>query len=186
MTKREKNIIWLAAVVGVIFIFSQGFPAVRAFYAQRAASIVEVQNEIERERRLLENTEVWQERRLAIEQRLNELGAQVFTGDSVPLISANIQRMVREYANQAGVNITSTRLAEPLQTDDWLLVEQELSFLTDNQTNLLTFFQRLETSTPWLGVSAFSVRRNRNQYAGDIKVVGFSRTQDAESSGEKE
>lgn len=178
MTKREKNIIWVAVAVGVVFILSQGFPAVRSLYSQRSMTIESVRSDIERETRLLENTELWQTRRREIEGQLNDLGAQVFSGDSVPLISANIQRMVRDYANQEGINITSTRLAEPLQTDGWLLVEQELSFLTDNQTNMLRFLQRLETSTPWLGVSAFSVRRNRNQYAGNIKVVGFSRIQE--------
>lgn len=186
MTKREKNIIWVAAAVGVIFILSQGLPAVRSLYAQRNVTIESVRSDIERETRLLENTELWQERRLETESRLNELGAQVFSGDSVPLISANIQRMVRDYANQIGVTITSTRLATPMQTDDWLLVEQELSFLTDNQTNLLTFLQRLETSTPWLGVSAFSVRRNRNQYAGNIKVVGFSRAPDVAATDKED
>jgi hypothetical protein len=55
-------------------------------------------------------------------------------------------------------------------------VEQELSLLTDNQENLLQLLRSLETATPWLGVTTFSASRNRNQYAGTLTVVGFSRT----------
>ncbi len=179
MTKREKNILLLAVAVGVVFAISQGLPTVRGLYAERTAVIEQVRTDIERERRLIEEEQSWQERSAAIETQLQELGTQVFQGASVPLISANIQRIVRDHATQTAISVTSTRLAESMTTDGWLLVEQELSVQTDNQTNLMHFLQRLEESRPRLRVTTFSVRRNRNQYAGTITVMGFSRTQEA-------
>ena len=155
----------------------------RAVHAQRAALIEQTRIEIERERRLIEDAASWRERSAAIETQLQELGTQLFQGASVPLISANIQRVVRDLATQSGIVVTSTRLAESMEADDWLLVQQELSLQTESQSNLMSFLQRLEESRPWLGVTNFSVRRNRNQYAGTITVMGFSRTQEAPASG---
>lgn len=175
MTKREKNILALAVLVGIVFVASQGLPAARAYYAQASARIEQLQTQITREQRLLETAADWRERRAGVEARDAELDAMLFQETSIPLISASIQRLVRDLAGETGISITSTKLAESMETDGWLLVEQELTLLTENQENMLRLVQALESATPWLGVSTFSVRRNRNQYAGTITVVGFSR-----------
>lgn len=175
MTKREKNILTLASVVAALFVVTQGLPALQSFYAQRGATIEVLQTDLERQRRLIADEQEWSERRATAQARGDDLGGQLFQDSAIPLISANIQRLVREYATQAGVNITSTKLAESMAAEPWLLVEQELSILTDNQNNILDLLSKLENSNPLLGVSTFSLRRNRNQYAGTITVVGFSR-----------
>lgn len=182
MTKREKNILALALVVGVVFATTQALPAVRAWYAQGAARVDQLQTEIAREQRLQEMAAEWAERRAGVEAREEVLSAMLFPETSIALISASMQRLVRDLAGANSISITSTKLAESMETDGWLLVEQELSLLTDNQDNMLRLMRSLETATPWLGVSSFSVRRNRNQYAGTLTVVGFSRT-DASRAG---
>ncbi|MCB1665377.1 MAG: hypothetical protein KDI28_06325 [Pseudomonadales bacterium] len=184
MTPREKKILMLAAAVGVVFAATQGFPAVRETLAERDAQIEQLALEVEREQRLIEDAGQWQERRMEVESRSDSLREELFQDSSIPLISANVQRLVRDYANQTEVTITSTKLAESMQTDGWLLVEQELSILTTNQNNILRFLNRIEASHPRLAVNAFSIRRNRNQYAGTVTVVGFSRTASANGSGE--
>ena len=176
MTKREKNILALALVVAVVFAATQALPAARAWYAQGATRVDQLQTEIAREQRLQEAAADWAERRAGVESREEALDAMLFEENSVALISASIQRLVRDLAGETGISITSTKLAESMETDGWLLVEQELSLLTDNQENLLQLLRSLETATPWLGVTTFSASRNRNQYAGTITVVGFSRT----------
>ncbi|MGH8467236.1 MAG: hypothetical protein ACRER5_24095, partial [Pseudomonas sp.] len=125
MTKRERNILFLALAVGVVFLATQALPMVSAIYADRAANIDNIRLDIERERRLVETAERWQQQRMETEQRRSELGTQVFEGSAVPLISANIQRMVRDHANDNGIAVTSTRLSESLQSEGWLLVQQE-------------------------------------------------------------
>lgn len=175
MTKREKNIMILAAVVGVVFMLTQGLPSIKSVYDERSDAISQMQTDVQREQRLIEDEQLWRERREEAELRGDDLGARLFQDASIPLVSANIQRLVREYANAAGVSITSTKLAESMSANGWLLVEQELSILTDNQDKIMELLNRIETSDPLLGVSTFSVRRNRNQYVGTITVVGFSR-----------
>lgn len=182
MTKREKNILALALLVGVVFAVTQVLPAARAWYAQGAARVDQLQTEIAREQRLQETAADWAERRAAVQAREDALDAMLFQENSVALISASIQRLVRDLAGETGIAITSTKLAEAMETDGWRLVEQELSLQTDNQDNMLRLLRSLETATPWLGVSSFSVRRNRNQYSGTLTVVGFSRT-DADRAG---
>ena len=176
MTKREKNILFAALAVGVVFVLTQGFPALKNQYSARADKIEALETNLERERRLIEDASQWSERRAQVVARGAELTGQLFQDNSIPLVSASIQRLVRDYANETNVSITSTKLAESMETDGWLLVEQELTIITSNQNYILNFLDRIETSTPLLGVSGFSVRRNRNQYAGTITVVGFSRT----------
>ncbi len=183
MTKREKNILFVALAVGVVFALTQGWPSARAKYSERASFIEQTRNDIEREKRLIADATQWLERRQQTELRLQSLGQDLFQGDSVPMISANIQRVVRDYANQTGISITSTKLAEAMETDGWVLVQQEITILTDNQRNTMAFLQRLEQSSPRLGVSTFAIRRNRNQYAGTLTVVGFSRTAEAPAAG---
>ena len=176
MTKREKNILQLAALVGVVFLLTQGLPSIRAAYQSRAEQQAQLQLEIEREQRLIEDAAQWSERRAEVEARGNDLSDRLFQESSIPLISATMQRLLRDYATQSDINVTSTKLAESSSTDGWLLVQQELSILTSNQSNILRFLERVETSRPMLAVSTFSIRRNRNQYAGTITVVGFSKS----------
>ncbi len=181
MTKREKNIISLAVIVGIVFVITQVFPLVRDLYADRASRVEALQRQIEREQRLIEEADIWHQRREEVDQRRDSLQTQLFNDPSIPLISANVQRQVRDYAMMSEIVVTSTKLAETMQTPGWLLVKQELSILTGNQNNLMRFLQQLENATPKLAVSSFSIRRNRNQYTGTLTVVGFSRTEAAKA-----
>lgn len=183
LTSREKIILRLALVLALVIGLSYAVPVIREQYNERAQSIERLRLDIAREQRLQDDAELWQQRREDIDQQLQSLDAQLFTGNgdapgalpTVPVLAANIQRRVRQIAQESGVTITSSSLAESLETDGWLLVEQTLSFNLDNQSDTMDFLARLDASEPWLAVSYFSMRRNRNMYSGDITVVGFSR-----------
>lgn len=192
LTSREKNILRLALVLALLIGLSNGIPVIRDVYQERAERIERLRLDIAREQRLLEDTELWQQRRQDIDRQLQTLDARLFTGNdnapgarpTVPVLAANIQRRVRQIAQETGVTITSSSLAESRETDDWLLVEQTLSFNLDNQSNTMSFLQQLNASEPWLAVSYFSMRRNRNMYSGEITVVGFSRDNTATTAGD--
>jgi hypothetical protein len=192
LTSREKNILRLAVLLALVIGLSNGIPVVRDIYNERTQTIEELRNEIAREQRLLENTELWQQRRRDIDQQLNSLNTRLFAGNgstqattpTVPVLAANIQRLVRQHAQETGVTITSTSLAESRTTQGWLLVEQTLSFNLDNQRHTIDFLARLDASEPWLAVSYFSMKRNRNMYSGEITVVGFSRGSTATAAGD--
>lgn len=182
MTRREKSILYAGAAVVVLMVLLRGLPVAGEIYAERKETIALIRDDIAREQNLTAATEEWRTRRDDIENRLAQLQTQVFETSTLPLLTANLQRIVRQYANDASVSITSTKLAEPLETDGWLLVEQELLFTMDNQSNSLGFLRRLEESQPWLGVTSFTMRRNRNQYSGSVTVVGFSRSGSEQST----
>lgn len=192
LTSREKIILRLALVLALIIGLSYGVPVVRENYNARAQTIERLRLDIDRERRLQDDAALWQQRRLAFDQQLQTLDARLFTGNggaqsgtpTVPVLAANIQRRVRQIAQESGVTITSSSLAESRESDGWLLVEQTLSFNLDNQSNTMDFLSRLDASEPWLAVSYFSMRRSRNLYSGDITVVGFSRDPDTASAGD--
>jgi len=183
LTSREKNILRLALVFVVLMILSNGVPALRELYAERSATIQQLRDEIAREQRLIQDEGLWDQRREDIQSQIEDLQAQVFQTGTVPILTANIQRLVRQYANESGVTIISTRLAESEESDGWLKVKQSMSFALDNQSNTLGFLNSFETSRPYLGVTSFSMRHNRNQYTGDITVVGFSRASSTMSAG---
>ncbi len=183
LTSREKNILRLGAAVAVVLLLSNGIPALTKVYQARADRIEQLRDEIAREQRLVDDTSVWRERRTQIEEQRPQLDSLVFPGNATPMLTAAIQRQVREYAAAAGVIINSTRLAESEQTEGWLKVEQSLSFTLTDQSGTLSFLRQLENAAPFLGVTDFSMRRNRNQYTGDITVVGLSRSAGNGSGG---
>lgn len=177
ISKRERNILILAAVVAAMFLATSVLPAVQNFYDYRQGTIDSVLLDIEREQRLIENTASWRERRVEVESRIAELQAQLFSGETVPIVEANIQRALSQHARDSGITVSSTRLAERLETPGWLLIRQEMSFRTNDQANTVSFLQKLQNSAPRLRVTDFSVNRSRNQYSGSITVVGFARSE---------
>ena len=130
---------------------------------------------ITREERLVEDSLEWRQRRIDVQVQLAEVQSQIFSGDTIPLIEAAIQRDLSQHARDSGLTVSSTRLAERLQSDEWLLISQEMSFRTADAGNTIIFLERLENSMPRLRVMDFSLNRNRNQYNGSITVVGFAR-----------
>lgn len=176
ISSREKNILIMAGVVALLFISTRVFPAIKQVYLARQDSIESVQLDIEREQRLIENTASWRDRRVGADSKRAELEVQIFSGDTVPIVEANIQRALSLYARDSGITVSSTRLAETLEMDGWILISQEMSFRTNDAANTVGFLQKLEDSTPRLRVTDFNLTRSRNQYSGSITVVGFARS----------
>lgn len=176
LTAREKRILALALVTALLLLVVNGLPMISGWYQTRSDAIANLQIEIEREQRLISDADLWTQRRQEAEQSVRELEASLFDAGSIALLTAGIQRQVRQIATETALTITSANLAESRTTGNWILVEQTLAFTTEDQNNTLIFLQRLKDTQPTLKVTGFSMRRNRNIYAGEITVVGFSRT----------
>ena len=172
-----RNILTLAGIVAVIFIGTAIFPVIRAAYQERQEAIEGLLLNINREQRLIENTQSWLERRVEVERRTQELEQQIFSGDTIPLVEADISGDLSRYTRNSGITVGSTRLAERLETDGWLMISQEMSFRTTEVNNTLGFLNSLENSAPRLFVTDFTVNRARNQFSGTITVVGFARSE---------
>ena len=175
ISSREKNILTLAGLVAIVFILFSVFPAVRDIYSERNEVIDNINLEIERESRLFDETIAWRDRRTEVEVALADLESQVFSGETIPVIEANIQSVLNQYARESEMTVNSTRLAEWLEAEDWIMVKQEMSFRTTSQANTIEYLQKLNDSEPRLWVTDFSVDRARSQYTGSITVVGFAR-----------
>jgi len=174
LSVRERNILILAAVVALFFLLNFLIPTITGAYANRQAEIESVRLAVAREQRLVEDTEFWARRRAEAEARSEELQTLIFSAATVPLIEAAIQRSLTQYARDSAINVNSTRLAERLETDGWLMISQEMSFRTANAANTINLLEMLENSAPRLFVKDFSLDYNRNQYTGAITVVGFA------------
>jgi len=177
ISKRERNILILAGMVAVAFAITSLLPALQNLHQQRNETIEDIDLQIERERRLFDESITWRSRRAEVESIEAELQNQLFAGETIPIIEANIQRALTQYARDSRISVTSTRLAEQLDGDGWILITQEMAFRTNDAANTINFLQSLENSTPRLWVSDFSIDRTRNQYSGSITVVGFARSE---------
>ena len=176
-SQREKNLVYAALVVTVIFAGTIVLPAAQTIYLDRENNIEQILLDIERERGLFENSLSWRQRRVDVEERATRLEQQIFDGDTIPLIEAELQSLLSRYARESSIIVGSTRLAERLETDDWLMISQEMSFRTDSANNTVGFLESLDNSVPRLYVKDFSINRTRSQYTGDIIVVGFARSE---------
>ena len=174
ISSRERNILLLAAAVALMFMVTRVVPAVGNIYDAREADIEDVLLATEREERLIENSLAWRERRIDAEVQQAQIETQIFSGDTIPLIEANIQRELSQHARDSGLSVNSTRLAESVEANDWLMISQEMSFRTADASNTVTFLRQLENSQPRLRVRDFNLNRSRNQYSGSITVVGFA------------
>ena len=174
ISAREQRVLILAGLVGMVFVATQILPAVQGLYERRNADIENVLLAVEREARLIEDSLLWRDRRIEAEVQQAQLENQIFIGATVPLVEANLQRDLSKHARDSGLSVSSTRLADSLEADDWLMVSQEMSFRTNDAGNTITFLRLLENSEPRLRVKDFSLSRSRNQYNGSITVVGFA------------
>lgn len=176
-SKRERNILILAALVAAIFLVSSVLPSISGIYRARAEALEDLELQIERERRLADETVQWRDRRIEAESMEAELQTLIFSGNTGPVIEADIQRTLTQYARESNISVTSTRLAERLQTEGWLLISQEMEFRTGDAGNTIRFLERLDASAPRLWLTDFSLDRTRNSYNGSVTVVGFARSE---------
>lgn len=172
---REKRILGLALFVAVVLLLTNGFPAILDAYRSRDLRVQALLTDIDREQRLIESADDWAQRRSDAELRMSELESNLFLAANSALLAAAIQRQAREIGLENGVTITSVSLAESSTAADWLMVEQTMALALDDQNSLLRYLNALRQSQPFLGVSRFDLRRNRNQYIGEMTVIGFSR-----------
>ncbi len=175
ISSRERNLLLLLAAVLALFLASYLLPALGDWRDRRQAAIENLQLAVQREQSLIDNSAQWAERRAAAELLEAELQTGIFSGATIPLIEAAIQQDLSRYARESGLTVNSTRLAERLQTEGWLLISQEMSFRTSDANRTIAFLQRLGDSRPRLLVTDFSISRSRSQYSGAITVVGFAR-----------
>lgn len=175
ISTRERNLLLLLAAVTAVFFGSFVFTAAGEWGGQRESLIESLQLAVEREQGLIDDQEALELQRAEAEDSEADMQLGIFSGATVPLIEAAIQQDLSRYARESGLTVNSTRLADRLETEGWLLISQEMSFRTTDANRTVAFLGRLSESQPRLRVTDFSISRSRAQYSGSITVVGFAR-----------
>ena len=175
ISTRERNLLLLLAVVAAVFFGNFVFAAMGEWGARRESLIENLRLAVEREQRLIDDEDTLELRRARAEDRETDMQLGIFSGATIPLIEAAIQQDLSRYARESGLTVNSTRLADRLETEGWLLISQEMSFRTTDANRTVAFLNRLSESRPRLHVTGFSISRSRTQYSGSITVVGFAR-----------
>ncbi len=175
ISSRERNLLLLLAAVTTLFFGSFVFTAMGEWGGERESLIENLRLAVEREQRLIDDEETLEFQRAEAEDREVELQLGIFSGATIPLIEAAIQQDLSRYARESGLTVNSTRLADRLETEGWLLISQEMSFRTTDANRTVAFLGRLSESQPRLRVTDFSISHSRSQYSGAITVVGFAR-----------
>lgn len=177
MNKKERNLVILAGVLFAAVVVLRVVPLITGYYADGQQEITRLQNRIDNYRQLIAETGRWIEREQAMRGQVEEMAGWVFTGSSANFIVTSVQRQLTRTAAEAGLTVRETPLPTFVESGDWLVVNQEISFLLDRQEDILKFLNLLEKSTPHLFVTDFSISRNRRQYVGSLIVTGFGRTE---------
>lgn len=174
MKGKERKLLLLLGVLAVAVLVVRVLPLAYSYYRQGRDDIALLEERIERYQTLIEEQDQWKEREMLTQAEMADLETWIFQGASPNLIGSSVQRSLRQAADQAGVAVRETRVAEYGYVGEWLMVSQEMSFALE-QSQILPFLTALQQTRPRLHVAAFNVARNRRGFTGNITVVGFSR-----------
>jgi hypothetical protein len=176
MTKKEQKLLWLAGImfVGYMipfeaapFIWQKGKHILEKIQKQKA--------EISRLHLLKAEVNKWQQEFESITQQSQTLETSLLSGETRALVSARAQSLLKEYASNAKINLTSVDLPEFVETGEWLLLTQSLKFEANSQ-QFMDFLQTLQQSMIKFWVVSVDVSVVRaNHMIGTLKVSSFSR-----------
>jgi len=179
MKSNERKLLLLFAVLAAAVLVVRVLPLAYNYYRDGRNEIAQLEERVERFRTLIEEQEQWQEREQLKRAELTDLESWIFPGTNPNLVASHLQRLLGQAADQAGVAVRETRVAEYSYVGDWLMVSQEVSFALE-QSQILPFLNALQQLRPRLHIAAFDVARNRRGFTGNITVVGFARGMEAE------
>lgn len=174
MKGNERKLLLLLGVLAVAVLVVRILPLAYDYYQQGRDEIALLEERVDRYRTLIQEQDDWMERETLKRAEIADLESWVFQGATPNLIGSSVQRLLRQAADQAGLSVRETRVAQYSYVDDWLMVSQEMSF-TLQQQQVLPFLNAVEQLRPRLHIVAFNVARSRSGFVGNITVVGFSR-----------
>jgi hypothetical protein len=183
MTKKEQKLLWLA---GIMF-FGYMIPFEAApFVWQKTKHILEkIQKqkaEISRLHILKAEVNKWQQEFETVTQQSQALESSLLSGETRALVSARAQSLLKEYASDSKLNLTSVDLPEFVETGEWLLLTQSLKFEA-NSKQLMSFLEVLQLNLVKFWVVSIDVSVVRaNHLIGTLKLSSFSRKVQEEAS----
>jgi len=176
MTKKEQKSLWLAGILffGYVIPF-EAAPFIWKEGNQILDKIKKQKAEISRLHLLKAEVNKWQQDFQTVSQQVQTTESSLLNGETRALVSARAQSLLKEYASNSKINLTSVDLPEFVETGEWLLLTQSLKFEANSQ-QLMDFLQTLQQSTIKFWVVNLDVSVVRaNHIIGSLKVSSFSR-----------
>ena len=175
MKGNERKLLLLLGVLTAAVLLVRVLPLGYGYYRAGREDIARLQERIARYETLIDAQEQWKERETLKQAEIADYESWIFPGGNPNLVGSNLQRSLRQAADQAGITVREMRVAEYSAVGEWLMVSQEMSF-TLEQSQILPFLNALQQLRPRLHVAAFNVSSSsRRGFTGAITVVGFSR-----------
>jgi hypothetical protein len=175
MKSNERKLLLLFGVLAAAVLVVRVLPLAYGYYRAGRDDIALLEERITRYETLIEEQEAWQERETLKRAEISDLESWAFPGGNPNLVGSSLQRFLRQAADQAGIAVRETRVAEYSYVGEWLKVSQEMSF-TLEESQILPFLNAIQQLRPRLHVEAFNLSTSsRRGFSGTITVVGFSR-----------
>jgi DNA repair exonuclease SbcCD ATPase subunit len=151
-------------------------PAAYKFYNDYWQSLENLHQNIERYEKLAKRAEYWKAENQRVKKERDEIKASLLPGDTHELVSAKMQALVRQLAQDAGITFKSLDTPDntTYSTGEWVFVIQSMQFEGNGET-LMKFLTELDDNPVKLEVISLDVRSRRKKLTGTIKVTGFSR-----------
>lgn len=186
---REKKII-LAGSIAVILIFMYLFSA---WYSDARASTREYieakRITLDKQLNKIAGKATVQKRFENLKNNLEVLDSRLLSGDKPPVVAANIQRILKDLANNVGIDIKSEKALTPEENGLYLAIPVEIGF-TANTDEIKKMLYRIKTSKSLLIISEMKIRVNNRRKPVNahvnLSVKGFIKKPQLSVKGKKE
>ncbi|MCP5011249.1 MAG: hypothetical protein GY942_14810 [Aestuariibacter sp.] len=169
----NRRLIQLFLLVLVIFLSFRVAPMAGEWKASLGADIEQLADRRDQLDRLLERREEWRGRMKKLTNSETTVGARSLPGGRPEVASARLQSLLRGYAEEVGVDVSSLSLPEIEVVGSWRLLQQVVT-MQGTEAAVLGFLERLESGEKLLRVVGFNMRQNRSNLHGSATVVAFS------------
>lgn len=181
MLKKEKKLLLVFLAILAVGLVAQGIPFAIKYHQAGVDEIEEIRAKRARLKKLYENQTYWKEEYAKNSNKEKKLKKQLFEGQSPELIAGRVQGRLKTLARQSGIKVDSMSLADFQEMDDWLLIDQTMSFKSSSE-NIVKLLESIKRSVPTLIVHDVQIRSYRKTLNCTLKVIGFSRIE-ADSKG---
>jgi len=169
----KRRLIPLFLLVLAIFLLFRVVPMASEWKASLGTDIDRLADRRDQLERLLERREELRGRLEKLASSQITIGARSLPGGRPEVASARLQSLLRNYADEAGVEVSSLSLPEIEVVGSWRLLQVVVT-MRGAEAAVLGFLKRVESDRKLLRVVGFEMRDEGPNLIGSATVVGFS------------
>jgi hypothetical protein len=181
MNQKEKKLLTIFAIMLVFSVLVQGVPFAIKSYTSDVDAIEELKDKRKRLKKLLTRTDYWKKEYDKNNHKEKQLKALLYVGQSPDLIAGRVQGKLKKLTEVSGIKVDSMSLPEFKHYEGWLVITQSMTFKASSDS-LMKFLQGIAKAQPQLIVTDLQIRSYRNSLRCTVKVIGFNRNIESESS----